>query len=256
MKTLQIMFAVAVLAGAGSLQAADKAGEDTASTPAARTSTDSNSAFVNHLFEDLYGRQASTGELSGYVEDLKTGDITFPRVAARLFQAPEFHDNAAFVAKLYISLLNRDPEFHQWAQILKVMRTNGATQADATTAFVNSPEFAAAFPQSMSDAAMAAKLFQQMFDRAPEAAELERLASKLSQGATRRELVDELLRSPELESHIANRINATLVYLAFLHHTPKTDDISSMTESLAGGLSIADAINSILLSPEYAATLK
>jgi uncharacterized protein DUF4214 len=252
MKTLQIMVAVAVLAGSVSLRASDKTGDDANSAAVtAPTSNDSNAAFVNQLFEDLYGRDASASEVKGYVEDLKTGDITFARVAARLFEAPEFHDNAAFLVKLYISLLNRDPEFRQWSQIFKVMH-GGATQADAITAFMNSPEYAAAYPQSMGDTAMIGKLFQQMFDRTPETSELDRLVSKLTQGLTRRDVVEELLRSPEFESHVANRVNASLMYMAFLHHTPKGDDVSRMAESLAGGLSIADAINSILHSPEYA----
>jgi hypothetical protein len=63
----------------------------------------------------LYGRNAAASELSGYADDLKSGDTTFAKVAAKLFEAPEFHDHASFLVKLHLALLNRDPEFSQWA---------------------------------------------------------------------------------------------------------------------------------------------
>ena len=253
MKRLGILCAVAALAGWGTLNAAD--GESIAESSVATavaTAGDGNSIFVNRLFQDLYGRNAAGSELSGYVEDLKTGDITFPRVAAKLFEAPEFHDHAAFLVKLYIGLLNRDPDFNQWSQIFKVLR-DGASEKDALSAFLTTPEFAAAFPPSLDNEAMIAKLFQQMFGRAPETAEMNRWVTELNQGIDRRDVVGELLRSPEFESFVSNRVNATLVYMVFLRRSANAGIIGPLAESLQSGVSLADVIASVLQSAEYGA---
>jgi hypothetical protein len=100
---------------------------------------------------------------------------------------------------------------------------------------------------------MIAKLLQQMFGRAPEAAEMNRWATRLTHGIDRREVVGELLRSPEFESFASNRVNATLVYMAFLRRSGNAGVIGPLSESLQSGVSLADLISSVLQSPEYAA---
>jgi hypothetical protein len=100
---------------------------------------------------------------------------------------------------------------------------------------------------------MVARLFQQMFDRKPSAAELNRWVSKLAEGASRGEVVEGLIRDPEFDSYISARVNATLVHMIFLHRTGNADDINRLAESLRSGVSVADAINSVLQSSDYAA---
>jgi hypothetical protein len=254
MKTLQIVFAVALVAGSASLQAADRAGNTDAATNAETSvkAVENQPAFVNQLFQDLYGRGPYAAELETNLVALQQGTTSRAELAASLFQSVEFHENAAFLVKLYLSILKHDPQFEQWSQIVKVMR-DGATQDDALSAFMNTPEYASAFPQSLSDGAMVSRLFQQMFDRAANGAELDSWASKMSQGTSRRTVMEALLRNPEFELHIGNRVNARLVYLAFLRRAGSTAEIARVAESFKSGASVVEVIGSILALPEFAA---
>jgi Domain of unknown function (DUF4214) len=213
---------------------------------------ENDAVFVNQLFQDLYGRAPATSELAGYVEALKQGASSRARMAATLFESAPFHDNAAFLVKLFLAVQHRDPEFAQWAQILKLMQ-GGATQDDALGAFLNTAEHAAAYPPAMTNDAMVARLFQQMLERAPEAAEFEGWTTKLSQGVSRRELVEAFLRTTEFELHIAPRVDATLVYLAFLRRAGDPADIARLVNEIKTGATLTDVVDSILLLPEYVA---
>jgi hypothetical protein len=262
MKTLRILVAVACLAGSSlyarvddnaAETAAPAASADNASEAVVSAAEQSFSEFVKRTFQDVYGRTPSRSELSIRVEDLKTGDTTFPQVAAKLFDSPEFHDNASFLVKLYLAVLKREPDYNQWAQILKVMRSGGATQNDALTAFLSTPDFAAAFPDAMGNGEFVSRLFQQTLERAPEAAELDMWTAKLDQGAPRRDVVEGLLRNPEFDTHVANHVNASLVYMVFLHRAGDAADISRMADSFKSGSTLGDAIGSIFQLPDYAA---
>jgi Domain of unknown function (DUF4214) len=255
MKSLKIIVAIALISGFQSLQAAGSIGDGDGTGPAAAAETasagDNPAVFVNRLFLDLYGRDATPSELALSVDALREGTAR-AQVAARLFESPEFHDHAAFLVKLYHSLLKHDPEFTQWAQIFQVLH-DGATQDDAVAAFMNTPEYAGAYPRSLGDAAMMSRLYQQMFDHAPDPGQLNSLTSQLAQGATRRDVVEGLLHNAEFEQHIAGRVNATLVYLAFLRRAGSPTEIARVMESFQTGATMVDVIGSILLLPEFTA---
>jgi hypothetical protein len=212
---------------------------------------DNSSFFVNQLYQDLFGRAPSAAELSDNLDALKQG-ATRAQVAASLFHSPEFHDNAAFLVKGYLALLQRDPDFVQWSQILKVMRS-GATQDSALRALMNTPEFLGAYPDGMSDGAFINKLYRNLLGRDPESADLESWISKLGRGATRRDVVDLFLKSPEFEVRIASRVNTSLAYLAFLRRGAEPAGMNRWTEALKTGASVTDLIGGFISLPEYVA---
>ena len=208
--------------------------------------------FVNQQYQDLYGRAPSTAELTGQLNALKEGTSTHAQVAASLFQSSEFHDNAGFLVKCYLLLIERDADFVQWSQILKLMQ-GGATQYDALIAFTSLPEYAAAYPQGLSDGAFVSKLHWNLLGRDATSDELDAWASKFEQGDSRRDMVNLFLRSPEFEVRIAGRVDTSLAYLAFLRRGAEPAAMDRGTDKLNSGASVTDLIGDLISLPEYIA---
>jgi len=208
--------------------------------------------FVNQQYQDLYGRAPSAVELTGHLTALKQGASTHAQVAATLFQSAEFHDNAGYLVKCYLTLMQRDPDFVQWAQILKVMQ-GGATRDNALSAFMGTPEYAAAYPDGLSDGAFVTKLHRNLLGRDPDSGDMDLWIAKLAQGTSRHDMVGVLMRSPEFEVRIASRVDVTLAYLAFLRRNVDPAGMSRWSEALKSGASARDLIGALTGLPEYTA---
>ena len=208
--------------------------------------------FVNQQYQDLFGRAPSAVELTGHLTALKQGSSTHAQVAATLFQAPEFHDNAAYLVKCYLTLMQRDPDFGQWSQILKVMQ-GGATRDNALTAFMGTPEYAAAYPDGMSDGAFITKLHRNLLGRDPDSGDMDKWIAKLAQGNGRHDMVGVLMRSPEFEVRIASRVDVSLAYLAFLRRGAEPASMNRWSDALKSGASVTDLVGALISLPEYVA---
>ena len=251
MNKLQFIFAAALFAASGSLHAANPSPSVSGVKMGVNPITD-NALFVKQIFQDLYGRVPYPAEMAATLDGLKEGTSTRAQVAASLFNSAEFHDNAGFLVKCYTALLQHDSDFAQWSQILKAMQS-GASQDSALAAFMGTPEYAAAYPDAMSDGAFVTKLHQKLLGRDPESAELDSWAVKLAQGARRPAVVEAFLRSPEFEMRVASRVNTSLAYLAFLRRAGEAAAIDRWTDKLNSGASVADLIGDFISLPEYAA---
>jgi hypothetical protein len=211
----------------------------------------SDAFFVNQLFQDLYGRMPGASELAEKVEALRTGTATRAEIAAGMLIAGEFHDAGGYLAKCFLALMQRDADFTRWSKINAVMR-QGVSRDAALSAFLSTPEFAAAYPASLSDAAFLAKVSQDMIGRQPSSTEFEMWTNQLAHGNSRAEIIDTFLQSPQLETRLAGRINISLSYLALLRRESDPQTLDHWTRALDGSASLTDVVNSVLSSPEYA----
>jgi hypothetical protein len=219
---------------------------------ALRPIIENDAFFVNQQYQDFYGRAPSTIELTGHLNALKQGTTTRAQIARSLFQSPEFHDNAGFLVKCYMALIQRDPDFTQWSQILKLMQ-GGATQDNALAAFMNMSEYAAAYPESLNEGAFVTKLHRNLLGRDPASAELDSMTLKLTHGITRRDMVGGILKSHEFEQRIANRVNPSLAYLALLRRGGEPAGMNRWTSALNGSASVTDLVGAFIALPEYIA---
>lgn len=208
--------------------------------------------FVNQLFQDLYGRMPGARELEEKVDAIRAGTTTRAEIAAEMLTAGEFHDGAGYLAKCFLVLMRRDADFPRWSQMYSAMR-QGASRDAALAAFVATPDFAAAYPAGLSDAAFVAKIHQDMLGTQFGATELQMWTTQIARGGSRAEIVDTFLQSPEIETRLAGRINISLCYLALLHREAGSETADRWTVALDGGAPLTDVINSVLSSPEYAA---
>jgi hypothetical protein len=147
--------------------------------------------------------------------------------------------------------MQRDADFTRWSKINAVMR-QGVSRDAALSAFLSTPEFAAAYPASLSDAAFLAKVSQDMIGRQPSSTEFEMWTNQLAHGNSRAEIIDTFLQSPQLETRLAGRINISLSYLALLRRESDPQTLDHWTRALDGSASLTDVVNSVLSSPEYA----
>jgi hypothetical protein len=210
--------------------------------------------FVNQLFQDLYSRTPSAGELAEKVDALGNGTMTHAEIAAGMLTAGEFHDAGGYLAKCFLALMQRDADFPRWSKINAVMR-QGVSRDAAIAAFLSTPEFVSAYPAGLSDAAFLGKVSQDMIGRQPSSAEIEMWTNQLAHGSSRAEIVDTFLQSAQLETRLAGRINVSLSYLAFLRREADTETLDRWTRALDGGASLTDVVNSVLSSAEYASRL-
>ncbi len=268
MKNLQLIFALSVFVASGSLRAAGPipasaaktafAADDTAGgsalrvVPAGGRAVVADDILLNRLFQDLYGRAVSASEVEGYLSALNTDKSTRAGVVTELFQAPEFRDNAAYVVKCYLTIMRRDPDFTGWSQILKLMRA-GIMEETVLAGFLRTPEYAAAYPQSMSDAVFLETLFHSLLRRGPNAEEVDSLRAKLDRGQARAEVFQQVLTSQEFDMLIDNRVNANLAFLAFLRRSGDAAGMERWTARLQSGTPLSDLVSAFLSSPEYAA---
>jgi hypothetical protein len=207
--------------------------------------------FVNLLFHDLYDRLPTQSELDEKLEALRTGTMTRADIAASLLTSGDFHEQGGYLAKCFLALAQHDADFQRWSQIYTLMR-QGAAKDAVLNAFMATPEFAAAYPPTLSNGDFVARIHQDLIGRQPEASELEAWTAQLASGGSRSEIVDTFLHSAQVEERLAGRINISLVYLALLRREAGDDTMSRWSAALNGGTPLTDVINSILSSAEYA----
>ncbi|MBZ5728960.1 MAG: DUF4214 domain-containing protein [Acidobacteriia bacterium] len=264
MNKLQTIFATAFLAASGSLWAAGANENSSETAVAANVPTHAaavagsraktgvaDDIFLSRVFQDLYGRSPIASEVEAHLSALKAGTTTRGEIVATLFNAPEFRDNAAYVVKCYLTIMRRDPDFTGWSQIYKLMRA-GTMEETVLSAFLKTPEYAAAYPANMSDAAFLETVYHNMLGREPNAEEVDSLRSKLDQGGARGEVLQTVLTSPEFDAHIAGRVNANLAFLAFLRRGGDAAGLEKWTAALQSGVPVSDLVGAFIASPGYA----
>ncbi len=265
MKNFQLITAVAFFVASGSLLAAGANESSIETAVAANVPTHgtavaggrtragvADDVFLSRVFQDLYGRSPIASEVESHLAELHAGTTSRAEIVAALFNAPEFRDSAGYVVKCYLTLMRRDPDFTGWAQISKLMRA-GTMEDTVLAAFLRTPEYAAAYPASMSDAAFLEAVYHNLVGREPNAEEVDSLRSKLDQGGSRAEVLQGMLTSPEFDAHIAARVNANLAFLAFLQRGGDSAGLERWTAALQSGVPVSDLVGAFLASPGYAA---
>ncbi|MBZ5728959.1 MAG: DUF4214 domain-containing protein [Acidobacteriia bacterium] len=262
MKNAQTLIATAFLVASGSLWAAGANENSSEAAVAANVSTHGTAVasartgvaddiFLSRVFQDLYGRSPIASEVEAHLSALHAGTTTRAEIVASLFSAPEFRDGAAYVVKCYLTIMRRDPDFAGWSQIYKLMRS-GTMEETVLSAFLKTPEYAAAYPANMSDAAFLETVYHNLLGREPNAEEVDSLRSKLDQGGARGEVLQTVLTSPECDAHIASRVNANLAFLAFLRRGGDAAGLERWTAALQAGVPVSDLVGAFLASSGYA----
>jgi autotransporter-associated beta strand protein len=201
-----------------------------------------NAFFVMALYRDVLERHFDQPGLNAWVQALDSGQLTRFQVATAFRTSAEFR--GLEVDQLYKCLLGRaaDPVGRAaWVNALN----SGVSEAEAVIAFVNTPEFTAHAPDSVS---FLEDIYQCALERSPNSAEIAALAPLLNNGAVSRTTLTELvLSSPEIYG-----LAVTQNYQEFLHHLPSGPDQQAIINQITSGqLSSVSLTALILSSDEY-----
>ncbi len=207
--------------------------------------------FVAKLYQDLLNRAPDPAAWSTSVSQLNSGAATREQVATALLTGPELRDTSFYIAKLYMGLLQRDPDFAGFSNILNLMRT-GSTQATVLAGFMSTPEFQTAYG-TLDASAFVTALYRNLLGRAPDPAGFSYWTFLVNFGAPRAGVVQGFIQSPEYEARVRNRANVNLAYLHFLRRTGEPAGLNYWTVSLNFGVPLVNAVGGFIGSPEYLA---
>lgn len=209
-----------------------------------------NTFFVNQAYRDVLLRAPTTTELTAGLTTISSSGL--PALGLSLFTSAEFHDNAAYLTKCYFALLGRDPDFTSWLQIFKLMQA-GTQQITAATGFLQTPEYLAAYPASMTSTAFVTALYQNLLARAPDAAGLSYWTFLLNIGLPRVYVLNGFITSPEYSFRVAHRVDANLLYMTFLQRTGELTGVNFWTVDMNFGVPLSAVVGAFINSPEYLA---
>jgi hypothetical protein len=211
-----------------------------------------SSFFVNQVYKDVLNRAPNTTELLAGVNALKLNPAGLGDLAYSVFTSAEYHDNANYLAKCYIAMLGRDPDMATWPQIFKLMQS-GTQQVTTLSGFLGTPEYLAAYPDTLTPTQFVTRLYANLLGRAPEAAGLSYWTFLINIGIPKVFILNGFISSPEYDARMTHRVDANLLYLTFLQRAGEPAGINFWKVSMDFGIPLNSAVQSFITSPEYLA---
>jgi hypothetical protein len=208
-----------------------------------------NHRFVRLLYFSFFGRTAGANEVQGHVNNLINGTSRADLVI-NFMNSDEFNIGGRFVAGLYVGLLNRDAEYPGWQYQRNAMVAGGTSPLNLTTAFINSPEFAARFG-SLSDADFVRHLYSYVLLRPASQTEVDFHVGTLSPAFTRAHMAGNFLQSFEFRNGTGPRLTAFLISAALQLRDPAPEERIARIQQLGSGTPIKTLIETVLSTPSF-----
>ncbi|MEO7651177.1 MAG: DUF4214 domain-containing protein [Bryobacteraceae bacterium] len=206
-----------------------------------------DSIFVQRMYRDFLGRPADAAGLSFWAGVLSTSSRA--AVALSFFNSPEFRDTSLYIANAYTAILARDPDYSGFAFWLTQIR-NGAPPVNIVNSFIVSPEFQNTYG-TLTNAQFINQVYLNVLGRPADVAGSNFWLAQMTAGATRAQIMNSFMVSPEYASSNRGRQLANLAYLGFFARTPEPAGRVFWTNSVNGGLSEADLVTNFITSAEY-----
>jgi serralysin len=163
---------------------------------------------------------------------------------------------------LYSTMLDRQPDSSGLAGFSQALQ-GGQTLAQVTTVIATSPEYLGdnrtdGAPAAANNAQFVTALYNDVLGRAPDQPGLNTWVNALNTGAmTTAQVATSFVNSPESTSspvsvlHVAAVPTASSLYSSLLHRQPDPGGLAGFSQAMQGGMTIAQAANIIVDSPEY-----
>ena len=167
-----------------------------------------NQAYVEGLYRDILGRNATSAELARWTSQLPKGkaatslasQIARESVAKGIWNLPEHR--ALEVQSDYVLLLNRQPTSKEQAARVHAL-LSGSNEVDVVRDILNSGEYRR---DNSTDTAFVTALYNDLLGRAPDAKDLADRVHALQHGVSRSAVVNEVLSSTELSSRLVDSL--------------------------------------------------
>ncbi len=207
-------------------------------------------AFVNQQYLDFLGRPAEAAGLAYWSGITNDDRSNVSAVIEGFMRSPEFAPRRG-VARLYKAYFLRHPDiggFDFWTQRL----ASGQSNLDhVSQSFVASPEFQATYG-SKTDAEFVALVYQNVLDRAPDAAGYAFWTAQMSAGMTRGQVMTRFSESAEYVGATRAWVDVVVTYRGMLNREPDSGGLAFWTQRVgADPGSLGTLISNFFASAEY-----
>ena len=185
-----------------------------------------NAAYIDQLYRNLLGRVPDAEGLGYFQGLLDTRFATRAQVAATLYNSPEFQSTPlAPLVRLYNAAFGRtidDEGLPFWGHIAR----EGASMGQIAAQFVASPEFTSRYGNALTDAAFVSAVYQNVLQRAPEAAGLASWVGAL-QSYSRGEVLNAIAQSAENTAATAQAVQAVAAWWGIANRVPTPAELAA-----------------------------
>lgn len=230
-----------------------------------RDVADSNTLRAMRLYDAVFDRPADAAGLASVVLRLDQG-LPLSQIAGTLYYSAEGQatfgslSNQQFISLLYRTALNREADpagLAFWTGQLSSMQ-----RSEVIVAFAESAEHRAVMGEPSTgsmwvadaEALFIARLYDATLDRAPDAAGLVAWLGILDGGASRAQVVEAFVGSPEFALRFGalnNQAFVELLYRTCLDRVGDPAGVNYWTSQLDGGVSRTSVVLSFSESPEH-----
>lgn len=211
------------------------------------------SMFTTQQYADALGRPATAAEQravqAALASGARPGDVIGPVVQQESAANPA----RAAIIRLYQAAFLRPPDRSGLEYWLR-RYDGGMKLTDIAANFAGSSEFQRRYG-TLSNADFVKQIFLNVFGRTVDPSGLAYWTGRLDAGRSRGVVLAQWSESSEYVRKMAGLVDVTALYLVMLDRMPTAQEWADAKVALAGGTTIADGANGILLSPGYAARI-
>ncbi|MBS0356191.1 MAG: DUF4347 domain-containing protein [Proteobacteria bacterium] len=205
--------------------------------------------FVMQLYRDTLFREAESGGLNYWMDQIGSGTLTRDEVAQRFLESPEFQDGAGGLARLYLGAFGRLPDkagMDYWM----AERLSDHSLATIGADFAGSAEFKGLY-DGLDNAGFLSQLYQHVLDRAPDTAGQTYWQDRLTSGSSRSDVLLEITQSAEARAATDQAVGVTLDYVGLLGRTPEPAGFDYWMGKLDDGMPVTEVIGLFTQTTEY-----
>ncbi len=204
--------------------------------------------FVTQQYRDFLARDPDAGGRDFWSNQLRTG-INPGGLVEFMVSQPEFSDSVAPVVRLYNAHFRRSPDF-AGLQFWSGQFRNGWSLNFISDQFALSDEFVRTYG-SLTDDAFIDLVYDNVFDRLPDAGGKAFWLARLDGGISRGAMMAGFSESPEYIAQTNGSVRATMLYLGMLRRAPESNGLAFWADYIETGPGYALAIANFLYSDEY-----
>lgn len=215
--------------------------------------------LAGRLYRGVLGREGNAGEVDYWAGVLDGGALA-KFVASEFINSPEAQQlfsmsgSTGFVTGLYESILGRTPAAEEVAYWVNAI-AHGADRADLALDFVNSSEYlshAVDLDLGRSDVGVLLRLYQTIFDRAPDENGLNYWLEQRANGASMRSIAEAFTASTEA-GDVSNSAFIDEIYQGGLHRDATMAEKAQLLDLFDRGLDRGQILMLISESPDAVA---
>ena len=220
--------------------------------PAAFAPLPDATAFAKQQATDFLGITPSAAWVTRSAQDLEGAVIGLDAFIEGMLDHNEAKNISAPVIRLYLGYFLRIPDYGGLTYWIDKVRAGTKLDA-AATQFANSREFIKSYGP-LDNPAFVTKIYQLLFNRAPDAAGLAYWVERLDNGASRGWVMRQMCESTEYQRKTRSQVRVIQVYTAMLKRSPDSSGYAYWANKDAGiDTGLQQLIKSLRTGSTYAA---